>query len=186
MIDRILSSEGIRVINVVRRPEQVESLTAGGADIVLDTSSAGFDVEFKETCHEHGADLALDAIGGTLTRRLLAGLPRGSTVVVYGGLSEQPAQVEIGDLVFDAKTVTGFWLTRWIPERNPVQILWLWRKVQRLIGDSLGSEIQATYPLEQVADAVSNYQSEMSAGKVLLTPDGLAAGHGNGSQMSAG
>ena len=171
MIDRVLSSEGIEVINVVRRPEQVEALAAGGADIVLDTSSANFDDEYKEVCHEHGADLALDAIGGTLTRRLLAGLPRGSTVVVYGGLSEQAAQAEIGDLVFAGKTVTGFWLTRWLPERNPIQILRLWRKVQRLIGDSLGSEVRATYPLDRIMDAISSYQSEMSAGKVLLTPD---------------
>ena len=172
MIDRVLSSEGIEVINVVRRPEHVEALAAGGADIVLDVSSTDFDTEYKEACHEHGADLALDAIGGTLTRRLLAGLPRGSTVVVYGGLSEQAAQVEIGDLVFAGKTVTGFWLTRWLPERNPLQILRMWRKVQRLIGDSLGSEVQATYPLEQVVDAIRAYQSEMSAGKVLLTPAG--------------
>jgi NADPH:quinone reductase len=172
MIDRVLSSEGIEVINLVRRAEQVESLAAGGADIVLDTSSPDFDTVYKEACHEHGAGLALDAIGGTLTRRLLAGLPRGSTVVVYGGLSDQDAQVEIGDLVFAGKTVTGFWLTRWLPERNPVQILRMWRKVQRLIGDSLGSEVQATYPLEQVVDAISAYQSEMSAGKVLLTPAG--------------
>jgi NADPH:quinone reductase-like Zn-dependent oxidoreductase len=92
--------------------------------------------------------------------------------VVYGGLSDQDARVEIGDLVFAGKTVTGFWLTRWLPERNPVQILRMWRKVQRLIGDSLGSEVQATYPLEQVVDAISAYQSEMSAGKVLLTPAG--------------
>jgi NADPH:quinone reductase-like Zn-dependent oxidoreductase len=170
MIDRILSSEGIRVINVVRRPEHVDELTLDGTDIVLDSSSPGFDAQLLEMCRRYEATLAFDAVGGTMTHRLLAGLARGSTVVVYGGLSQQPAQADLGDLIFQDKTVTGFWLTRWIPGKNPMQVLRLWRKVQSQIADSLRSEVRATYSLEQAVDAVTAYATAMSAGKVLLTP----------------
>ena len=84
-------------------------------------------------------------------------MPPGSTVMVYGGLAKQPSQADIGDLVFEDKTVTGFWLTRWLPEKSTLQNLRLWRKVQRLIGAELGSEIRDTYPLESIGDAVSDY-----------------------------
>ncbi|MEA1904152.1 MAG: zinc-binding dehydrogenase, partial [Actinomycetota bacterium] len=172
MIDRALNAEGITVINVVRRPEQVEALTGQGAEIVLDTSSQEFDTELGEACEQHGASLAFDAVGGTLTRRLLTGLIPGSTVMVYGGLAQQPSQAEIGDLIFSGKTVTGFWLSRWIPDKSVVQNVRLWRKVQNLIGDSLRSEIRATFGLERATDAVTSYQSAMTEGKVLLTPSG--------------
>jgi hypothetical protein len=47
----------------------------------------------------------------------------------------------------------------------------LWKKVQRLIGNELASEVRATFSLESIVDAVSSYQAAMSAGKVLITPD---------------
>ena len=90
--------------------------------------------------------------------------------MVYGGLAQQPSQADVGDLVFSGKTVTGFWLTRWLPEKSTLASLRLWRRAQRLIGDELSSEIRDTFPLASVADAVSSYEGAMSAGKVLITP----------------
>lgn len=169
MVDRVLTSAGIKVINVVRRPDQVESLSE--AVVVLDSSSSNFDRDLEAVCKEHEANLAFDAVGGVLTRRLLAAMPGAATVMVYGGLSQQPAQANIGDLVFTGKTVTGFWLTRWLPQKSTVQSFRLWKKVQRLIGNELASEVRATFSLESIVDAVSSYQAAMSAGKVLITPD---------------
>lgn len=169
MVDRVLTSEGIRVINVVRRPDQVERLS--GAAVVLDSSSPDFDKDLRSVCREHNATLAFDAVGGVLTRRLLAAMPPTATVMVYGGLSQQPAQADVGDLVFMDKAVTGFWLTRWLPKKGAVQSFRLWKKVQRLIGDELASEVRTTFPLESVMDAVRSYEAAMSSGKVLITPN---------------
>jgi len=157
MVDRVLRTEGLEVINVVRRADQAQGLIDSGAEIVLDSSSDDFDSELRRKCRDSDARLAFDAVGGVLTRRLLAAMPPGSTVMVYGGLAKQPSQADIGDLVFEDKTVTGFWLTRWLPEKSTLQNLRLWRKVQRLIGAELGSEIRDTYPLESIGDAVSDY-----------------------------
>lgn len=168
MVDRVLTSEGILVINIVRRPDQLEALSR--AAVVLDSSSSDFEKDLRATCEEHRTKLAFDAVGGVLTRRLLAAMPGAATVMVYGGLGQQPAQADVGDLVFTGKTVTGFWLTRWLPEKSAVQSFRLWKKVQRLIGAELASQVQATFPLESVVDAVRIYESAMSAGKVLITP----------------
>jgi NADPH:quinone reductase-like Zn-dependent oxidoreductase len=172
MVDRALRADGIKVVNVVRRSDQARSLTDSGAEVALDSSSDDFDSELRQVCRDIDARLAFDAVGGVLTRRLLAAMPSGSTVMVYGGLAKQPSQVDIGDLVFAGKTVTGFWLTRWLPEKNPLQSLRLWRKVQRLLGGELSSEIRDTYPLDSIVDAVSSYETAMSSGKVLIIPSG--------------
>ncbi|MDF1565559.1 MAG: zinc-binding dehydrogenase [Deltaproteobacteria bacterium] len=170
MIDRIFGAEGIEVINVVRRPEQVESLRARGVKHVLDSSAGDFEASLRERCKALGATLAFDAVGGSLTGQLLAGLERGSTVMVYGGLSEQPSRAEIGDLIFSGKTLTGFWLSRWIPAQGVLKNLRTWRRVQGLLEGSLRSELRSTFPLEKAAEAVVAYQGAMSAGKVLLVP----------------
>ena len=107
MVDRVLTKAGITVINVVRRAEQVETLHRDGSELVLDSSSPKFDADLKTACREHGAQLAFDAVGGVLTRRLLAAMPGKATVMVYGGLAQQPSQADVGDLVFSGKTVTG-------------------------------------------------------------------------------
>jgi NADPH:quinone reductase-like Zn-dependent oxidoreductase len=172
MVDRLLSSAGIRVINILRRPAHVDEVAKHGADLVLDSSSPDFDAELRVVCKQEGARLAFDAVAGELTGRLLAAMPGEATVIVYGGLSEQPVRAEIGDLIFKGKTVTGFWLTRWLPQKNIVQSTRLWRRVQRLIGSELSSEIRSRYPLESVGEAVTDYESDMSSGKVMLTPAG--------------
>lgn len=170
MVDRVLTRAGITVINVVRRAEQAETLRQRGSETVFDSSSPDFDADLRAGCGEHEAQLAFDAVGGVLTRRLLAAMPGKATVMVYGGLAQQPSQADIGDLVFSGKTVTGFWLTRWLPEKSTWANLRLWRRAQALISDELSSEIRATFPLASVADAVSTYEGAMSSGKILIEP----------------
>ncbi|WP_261300546.1 hypothetical protein [Paenibacillus andongensis] len=42
--------------------------------------------------------------------------------------------------------------------------------MKKFIGSSIQTEISQTFPLEQTASAISHYQTQMTAGKVLLYP----------------
>ena len=53
---------------------------------------------------------------------------------------------------------------------NPAQILMLWRRAQKLMGDELRTEVRARYPFEEAKTAVEDYRSQMTGGKVLLHP----------------
>lgn len=172
MVNRLAQSEGIQVINVVRRDEQIALLKEQGASIVLNSSETTFIQQLRDICRRRQARLAFDAVAGTLTLQLLEALPRHSKVTIYGGLSYQPAQINPGHLIFQDKIVDGFWLTAWLAQKNILKLLMLWRRTQKLLPAELKSDIRTNYPLPQVQRAIQDYQNNMTGGKVLLKPQG--------------
>jgi NADPH:quinone reductase-like Zn-dependent oxidoreductase len=170
MVNRLAQGEGIEVINIVRRDTQVELLRQQGARIVLNSKEPNFDQQLSNVCHQYKARLAFDAVAGPLTMQLLEAMPRHSKVTVYGGLSYEPAQAHTGQLVFQGRSLDGFWLTTWMAKKNFVQSLMLWRRAQKLLSLELRSEIRARYPLQDARQAVQEYQSQMTGGKVLFVP----------------
>lgn len=171
MINRLGQSEGIQIINVVRRDEQVALLKRQGAGIVLNSDEANFAQELRDRCHQHEVHLAFDAVAGPLTLQLLEAMPPHSKVTVFGGLSFKPVEANSGHLIFQDKTIDGFWLTTWLARKNFVRLLMLWRRAQKLLLEELKSEIRAQYPLREVKKAIQDYQDDMTGGKVLLRPE---------------
>lgn len=70
-------------------------------------------------------------------------MPNDSTVSVYGVLSGDPfaKDVEIKDLLFQNKTVRGFWLATWLKQKSPQEYRKATQEVAVLIKDSLKSNI---------------------------------------------
>jgi NADPH:quinone reductase-like Zn-dependent oxidoreductase len=171
MVNRLGRSEGVQVINVVRRETQVDLLKAQGADVVLNSNEGDFDGLLHDACHQYDARLAFDAVAGPITGRLLEALPKNSTITVYSCLSHQAPQTHVDQIVFQGKTITGFWLGPWLSSnKNLLQILLLWRGSQKLIETDLKSEIRARYAFQDAKEAVQEYASHMTGGKVLLKP----------------
>ena len=70
MVNRLARSEGVQVINIVRRAAQVELLQKKGAAVVLNSSEADFDQQLHDACHKYHVHLAFDASFSPITRRL--------------------------------------------------------------------------------------------------------------------
>lgn len=171
MVNRLCQNEGILVINLVRREAQVELLKSQGAKIVLNSNDPDFDNELREACHRHGAKLAFDAVAGPLTARILAAMPQGSKAIVYGALSYEPVFADPGQLIFQGKTIEGFWLTSWMGRKSFMGSLKLWRQIQKQLTTVFESEVRSQYPLLDVHKAIKEYQGQMTGGKVLLRPN---------------
>lgn len=171
MVNRLGRSEGIQVINVVRRDAQVDLLKDQGATVVLNSSDGDFERQLHDVCHQYDAHLAFDAVAGPMTGQLLNALPKNSTITVYSCLSRKAPQTHVDQIVFEGKTITGFWLGPWLSSnKNLFQILKLWRNSQKLIGTDLKSEVRARYAFQDAKKAVQEYTSQMTGGKVLLKP----------------
>lgn len=168
MVNRLGHSEGIQVINVVRRDAQVALLKERGAAIVLNSSEGDFDQQLHEACRRADARLAFDAVAGPMTKQLLDALPENGRVTVYSCLSYEAPKVGADHLIFEGKVVNGFWLGPWINSMNLLQILLLWRRAQKLMAHELKSDIRAQYPFQEARKAVQDYSSQMTGGKILL------------------
>ena len=166
----LLGSE-IQVINIIRKGNEAEILKKLGATIVLNSSEGDFDQQLRDACHQHEARLAFDAVAGRLTLQLLEALPTGSKVTVYSCLSYENPQTSADQLIFENKSVDGFWLGPWINEKNLIQILMMWRRAQKLIATDLKTDVRARYPFEDAKVAVQEYLDQMTGGKILLIPN---------------
>lgn len=175
MIMRLAVRHGFPLINIVHRPALVEALQREGASRVLDSSAPDFHEALHAATREVGATWAVDAVGGPMTGWLATGLPRGSTIAVYGALAGTPSQVEPGDLIFRQQTVTGYWLSQEFRNRSPLglaRIAWRLREASALLSSDLRSVAQARVPLEAAAQQLPTLLASTSAGKLYITPRG--------------
>ena len=170
MVVRLARKVGIPVVNLVRRPEQVELLRGMGEQHVLNSSDADFDARLRELCQRLNTSIGFDAVAGEMTLRVLRAQPKGSRLLVYGALSLQPCMVDPGSLVFQQKRLEGFWLTGWLRRKNLLGRLRLVGQVQKLLASELKTDIQARLPLEEAPRALRQYGANMTAGKILLVP----------------
>jgi NADPH:quinone reductase-like Zn-dependent oxidoreductase len=185
MIQARARMQGLKIINVVRRPEQAEEMRAAGLAYVLSTEAPDFDEKLAELCRRLRCRMAFDAVGGALTGRLVQAMGRRSEVLVYGALAMEPVTLNPGTMIFKGVTVRGFWLSDWLMVRSfPQQLLMARSVTKALRGGFAESRVAGVFDLAEAGAALEAYTSAMSAGKVLISagaePLGLGDGAGEG------
>ncbi|MBL4627674.1 MAG: zinc-binding dehydrogenase, partial [Roseicyclus sp.] len=177
MIRRRAQEQGVVIINIVRRDEQVEALKAEGAAHVLNETAPDFDVTLAALCKELRCKIAFDAVAGPLTLRIGQALRSGGQILVYGGLSGLPASVHPGTMIFKGLTVRGFWLSQWLARKSVPQMLLMTRQVTKALqGGFAQTQIAREVPLDQAATAPAEYEAQMSAGKILISTGAFPLG----------
>lgn len=162
---------GLRTISLVRRPEQVADLKAAGGDEVL---VDGADLPARVLAITGDAArprLGIDAVAGAATGRLARALADGGVVVNYGMLSGQPCEMPPGDVVFRDLALRGFWLARWFATARPEEMAAVYGELaQHVVDGTIHVPVEATYPLEQIRDALAHAAREGRKGKILIAP----------------
>ncbi len=171
MIIRLGRTEGVPVISIVRRPEQVAVLRALGAEHVLDSSEDGYAAGLRELAHRLRATLFLDAVGGAQTQTLVDAAPAGSTIVAYAALAGEPSVFNARTLIGDDKKIVGFYLGHWAAHKGLLRTVRDIVRVQRLAGTDLQTTVRRRLPLSAAQEAIETYRHDMTAGKVLLVAD---------------
>lgn len=167
---RLAKTMGVRTVNVVRRANLVPELKALGADAVVVDGTELADVVRNET-GAAAIRLGIDAVAGDATRRLSGCLADGATLLNYGLLSGDPCRMDPHDLVFRGVTLTGFWLAKGLQGMALADIRALYGElVEHLTAGDLTVPIEATYRLDDVAEALAHAAREARDGKVILMP----------------
>jgi NADPH2:quinone reductase len=177
MILRLGQRNRIPVIHVVRREAQVELLCSLGGQYILNSTDANFTKQLRQLSHKLKATLILDPVGGEQTRRLLDAAPSGSTVLVYGTLSGIKKDTTSQGSSDPTKRVEGFYMPDWLARKNTLQVVCNLRRVQHLAARELHTNIHKRFPLAQVKGALELYQTNPTAGKVLLLMDPEGTDH---------
>jgi len=168
MLVRFARENGISVICVVRRQEQVDTLKELGAQYIVNSSNADWKATLAALCTEHNATLGFEAIAGSTTGEVLSAMPPNSELMVYGGLSEQACSaISPTELIFKGKKVSGFWLTGYLNNRGMLGAKSMLNKVGKGLNSTFKTVVGSSFALEDVVLAVG---SNMSNDKVAFAP----------------
>lgn len=168
----LAKARGIHTVNVVRRSDLIEPLKASGADVVV---VDGEDLATRVKAAVGGGDikLAIDAVAGEACMRLAECLADEGIVVNYGLLSGKPCMITADQTVFHGISLTGFWLAKVMRSMSMAELQALYAELaQYVIDGTLHVNVEASYPLTEIKQALEHASREGRSGKILVLQNG--------------
>lgn len=121
---QIASRKGVKSISVVRgtdyTPETVSQLKALGVTEII-TEEQSSDKDFDETIKgwvNGKLRLGLNCVGGQSGNNLMRHLSLGGKFVLFGGMTTDPMQIDVGNVIFKDVSIHGYWLN-FTQQRDP-------------------------------------------------------------------
>ncbi|MBY8861963.1 zinc-dependent alcohol dehydrogenase family protein [Nocardia sp. CA2R105] len=168
---------GFKTLNVVRRRSAVEEILALGGTAVICTADEDLRERVADIAGHNGVSKAIDCVGGQVGADVSRALAPHGELVVYGALSTHrqtdPDKLVVPvfarSLIYETKTVRGFWLFRWITETPKDRIAAaIDRTLQLADSGALRVPEGQPIPLEMFSDAVYSAEAPEHGGKPLL------------------
>ncbi|HEY3996777.1 MAG TPA: zinc-dependent alcohol dehydrogenase family protein [Mycobacterium sp.] len=168
---------GFKTLNVVRRRSAVEDILALGGTAVICTEDEDLRERVADIAGAGGVSKAIDCVSGQVGADVSRALAPGGELVVFGALSTHrqtdPDKLTIPifarSLIYETKTVRGFWLFRWFTETPKDRMAaTIDRTVQ--LADSGAIRVPDGQPmsLEKLSEAVYLAEAPAHGGKPLL------------------
>jgi len=173
-IIQLAKSRGIKTINVVRRRDFDEELTALGADVVI-LDDDELSTEVARITEGKMPSVALDAVGGASAGRLANCLASGGAVISYGMASGVVADIPSELLIFKGIVHRGFLMDRDFQALDLSSRSQLFRRLSAMIHEqTVTANVAGGYTLSEFSDAIAHAQKsgEGRNGKVVLLPGG--------------
>jgi NADPH:quinone reductase-like Zn-dependent oxidoreductase len=151
---RLASLQGVRTVNVVRRPELIPELRALGADVVLEDGPE-LAARVAAAVGDAPIRLGLDAVAGPATQRIAECLAFGGLVASYGAMSQQRCEIDFYLMFMQDLKLVGVSFARQLARRRtPAAIRELYLRVSDLTARGvLSAKIAGVYPLEHIVEA---------------------------------
>ena len=192
MLHRLCAKDGIPLVNIVRKEEQVATLRALGAAHVCNSSAPTFEADLTDALAATGATLAFDATGGgTLAGQILgcmeAAINRTATeynrygssvhkqVYLYGGLDTSPTVLQRN---YGMAWGLGGWLMTHFLQK-------IGRQAAQALRERVARELQTTFAsayskkgtlVDMLSPgAIASYGKRETGEKYLVTPNGTEA-----------
>ncbi|MDB9999193.1 zinc-binding dehydrogenase [Porticoccaceae bacterium] len=190
MLVKICKDDGVPLVNIVRKAEQVEVLKNLGAEHVCNTSDANFMKDLVAALIATGATLAFDATGGgnegKLPGQILAAMEVAANktakeysrygsdiykqVYIYGGLDQSPT---ILNRSFGMQWGLGGWLLTPMIGRIGMEKFGQMRgRVAKEIKTTFASHYSQEISFEEMLqpDVIKSYVKQATGTKFLVTP----------------
>ncbi len=159
---------GAHVIAVASSSEKLEVCRAHGADDLLNYATTDLKTGLRELTGGKGVDVVYDCVGGDYAEAALRSIAWGGRFLVIGFAAGTIPKIPLNLLLLkNAATIGVFWgeMIMREPDRhraNMVEVLG-WVAQGRL-----KPHVHATYPLEQIGEAINRLDKRQVTGKLVI------------------
>lgn len=162
---------GIPLVNLVRSATGAQALRQRFPGLpTISTADANWRTQVQDATGGRGAQVVLDAVGGSLTGELAGLLADGGTLITYGQLGSGSTPLESLALTPRALTVRGTSVFQWMAARTPEERAEDLAFAARLAATAPELfEVAAGYDLADFAKAIDHVRRPGKSGTVLLT-----------------
>ncbi len=177
LVIQLGSHFGFKTLNVVRRRAAVAEILALGGTAVICTEDEDLRQRVAALTGKEGVSKAIDAVSGQVGADVFRSLTADGEMIVYGALATH-RQVDADkltiplfarSLIYETKTVRGFWLYHWFATTPQDQIeAALKRTFDLVAGGTLDVPEGQPIAVEQFADAIALAEAPAHGGKPLL------------------
>jgi NADPH2:quinone reductase len=158
------------VIGAAGGKEKLAVVSRLGADVTIDYSEDDWVEQVRNATGGKGADVVVDAVGGTIGHQAFEVTANGrGRIVVYGSSSGTEATIGMHELAMRGVTVIGA-LGIAMTRTEQAILADAETALQEAAAGRLVAVIGQTYPLERAAEAHAAIEARKSIGKVLLIP----------------
>ena len=162
---------GIRVITSVLSDKIADSIKHLNADVIINTSKEKTaDVLKRELENGHGADVAIDCLGGEMMGECLPYLTHGARWIMIAALAGQKTEIDLKNIYVRNVRIIGSTLRSRTPEVKAQILAELVKNVFPKIEEGLiKPTVYKVLPIERAEEAHALLQNGESVGKVVLT-----------------
>ena len=162
---------GIRVITSVLSDKIADSIKHLNADVIINTSKEiTADVLKRELENGHGADVAIDCLGGEMMGECLPYLTHGARWIMIAALAWQKTEIDLKNIYVRNVRIIGSTLRSRTPEVKAQILAELVKNVFPKIEEGLiKPTIYKVFPIVKAEDAHAVLQRGENVGKVVLT-----------------
>lgn len=161
MLNHICQADGVELVNIVRRQEQVDLLKGIGAKYIVNSSSDTFMKDLTDAIHETGATLAFDATGGgQLASNILTAMEGAAARTpgaysIYGSIAHKQVYLYGGLDVSPTVLTRGYGMAWGVGG-------WLLPNFLAKVGPEVGNRLRARVVKELKTTFASHYTDEIS------------------------
>jgi putative PIG3 family NAD(P)H quinone oxidoreductase len=167
---QIAKQLGCRVFGTARGTPKLDAARAVGMDDGASPRDGDWIVEaVRGWTNKRGVDVVVDLVGGDYVRGTLPAMALKGRLVVVGTLAGQETQLDLRYLLGRRLTLRGTVLrSRPLEERIAVTDAYASTVVPWLVSGAVTVRIDATFPLDRIADAHALMESNTTIGKIAL------------------
>lgn len=165
---QIAADLGAVPIATTRGTAKIGALHDAGAAHVIDTNETGILEAVANLTGGAGVRVIFDAIAGALVTQLAACLTERGTLVIYGGLSQEPTPFPRQPAMAGNLTMRGFSLGRMLDDPQSVAQACAGLEA-KLVDGSFSMPIAQRFALDDIVEAHRAMQRAAHVGKIIVT-----------------